>query len=60
MGGHWKWNGVRYAWIAGHYERRPFPVAHWVNGHWERVAGGWEYVGGYWSGSTLSKTVDRI
>jgi hypothetical protein len=46
VGGYWRWNGVKYVWVSGHY------VAHsgaWVPGHWRHVAGsGWYWVPGHW------------
>ena len=31
--GHWHWDGVRYAWIVGHYVER-HRGGHWVEGGW--------------------------
>lgn len=60
VGGHWMWNGLRYAWITGHFAPRPFPGAQWVSGHWQQVMDGWQYVGGYWSSPNASKAVKRV
>lgn len=47
--GHWHWNGVRYAWIEGHYvEARPgwgrYEPGRWVwrFNHWAWVPAHWE------------------
>ena len=46
--GHWRWNGHEYAWVPGHYERRPRPGAVWVEPRYERHGDGWVFVDGRW------------
>jgi hypothetical protein len=48
LGGHWTWNGTKYAWIAGHYTARPTPTANWLPGYWQQEPGGWQWVHGHW------------
>src|SRR5256885_10301380 len=46
--GYWRWTGVEYAWIPGHWVVRPRPAAVWVEGHWMRRGGGWVWIAGHW------------
>src|SRR5437867_3748601 len=46
--GRWHWNGVRYVWVRGYYER-PRPGWVWVPHRWYRgPRGHWHYVPGHW------------
>ena len=46
--GYWHWNGVRYVWYGGHYER-PRPGWVWVAHRWYRgPRGRWHFVRGHW------------
>jgi len=46
--GHWHWNGVRYVWARGYYER-PRVGFVWVAHRWYRgPRGRWHYVPGHW------------
>jgi hypothetical protein len=46
--GNWDWNGRRYIWRTGHYERarrgHSYRADRWVeqNGQWRRERGGWD------------------
>ena len=49
IGGYHRWDGRRYVWVRGRYERRPHAHARWVAPHWVVrgrahvwVAGRWE------------------
>jgi hypothetical protein len=46
--GFWTPQGHHYRWIAGHYERPPFPGAYWYHPHYDRYPQGWQYHEGYW------------
>jgi hypothetical protein len=47
--GHYRWDGVRYVWERGHWERRPHSHAVWVPAHWQRRPDGrHEFIPGYW------------
>jgi WXXGXW repeat (2 copies) len=48
IGGYHRWDGARYVWVPGHYDRRPHPGAHWVAHHWVHRSGGWVLVEGHW------------
>jgi hypothetical protein len=48
IGGYHRWDGERYAWVPGHYERPPHPGAHWVAHRYVRRGGGWVFVEGHW------------
>lgn len=48
IGGYHRWDGARYAWVPGHYERPPHPGARWVAHRYERRGGGWVFVEGHW------------
>ena len=45
--GHWRWNGARYLWVPGHFERgRPGWV--WVRHRWARRGRLWYHAPGHW------------
>ena len=46
--GHHRWNGRRYVWLGGHYDRRPQRDAHYVRGHWEHRGRVTLWVDGHW------------
>jgi YXWGXW repeat-containing protein len=48
IGGYHRWDGERYVWVPGHYERPPHPGAHWVAHKYVRRGGGWVLVEGHW------------
>ncbi len=48
VNGFWAPEGPRYRWIAGHYERPPYPGAFWYGPHYEQGPQGWGYHRGYW------------
>jgi hypothetical protein len=48
VGGFWWWNGYRYDWRRGHYDR-PHPGYHmWVRDRWVHGPRGYVYVRGHW------------
>lgn len=46
--GFWAPEGGRYRWIAGHYERPPYPGAFWYGPRYDQGPRGWGYRRGYW------------
>jgi hypothetical protein len=48
IGGYQRWDGARYAWVPGHYERPPHPGAHWVAHRYVHRHGGYVFVEGHW------------
>jgi len=46
--GYHRWDGTRYVWVPGAYERPPRPRARWVPGRWVHRGGGWVWVEGHW------------
>jgi hypothetical protein len=46
--GHHRWNGGRYVWVGGYYDRRPHREAHYVHGHWEHRGRVTVWVDGHW------------
>jgi hypothetical protein len=48
IGGYHRWEGRRYLWERGHYERPPRSNARYVRGHWEPRRHGKVWVNGYW------------
>jgi hypothetical protein len=46
--GYWAPQGRHYRWVAGRYERPPYPGAYWCHPHYDRYPQGWEYHEGYW------------
>jgi len=52
LGGYYRWNGVRYVWVPGHYATPPRPDVQWVPAHWVTRNGGWVFVEGHWRSFT--------
>jgi len=48
--GHYRWDGVAYVWVPGHYMNRPRPGLFWEPGRWVAVNGRWEWYAGHWAG----------
>ena len=48
LAGYHRWDGARYVWVPGHYERPPRPHAVWVPHHYEHRAGGYVLIEGHW------------
>ena len=48
VAGFWAPEGPRYRWVAGHYDRPPFPGAYWAHPHYDRYPDGWRYNEGHW------------
>lgn len=46
--GYHRWDGGRYVWVPGRWDRPPHPGAHWVAHRWEHRHGGWVMVEGHW------------
>jgi hypothetical protein len=46
--GYHRWEGDRYVWFPGRWERRPRAGAVWVEGHWAEHRRGWYWVEGHW------------
>jgi hypothetical protein len=46
--GHWRWDGVRYDWIPGHYVERPVVANRWIPGHWVNGPRGPFWVEAHW------------
>jgi hypothetical protein len=46
--GYQRWDGHRYQWTRGHYERRPRANARYVAAHWEPRGRGRVWVEGHW------------
>ena len=48
IGGFHRWDGARYVWVPGHYERPPHPGARWVAHRWVHRGDHWEMREGHW------------
>jgi len=48
IAGSYRWDGHRYEWRRGHFERRPRAQARYVEGHWAPRARGHVWVDGRW------------
>jgi WXXGXW repeat (2 copies) len=48
VGGYHRWDGRRYVWVRGRYERRPHMHARWEAAHWEGRGRGHVWVEGRW------------
>jgi hypothetical protein len=44
--GHWQWNGNRYVWKKGHWEKKAKGA--WVKGQWKKTGRGHKWVPGHW------------
>lgn len=48
IAGYQRWDGARYVWAPGRWERPPRPHAAWVPAHWAHCHGGWVLIEGHW------------
>ena len=48
IAGYHRWDGARYVWVPGRYDRAPHPGAHWVAHRWVHRNGGWVMQEGHW------------
>ena len=48
VAGYHRWNGNRYVWEAGRWDRPPHPHAVWVAPRWRHRHNGWVFVEGRW------------
>jgi hypothetical protein len=48
VNGYHRWDGERYVWVPGHWDRPPHRHARWVRHHWVHRRGGWVLVDGHW------------
>jgi ribosomal protein L12E/L44/L45/RPP1/RPP2 len=48
--GYHRWDGHRYIWIHGRYERRPHANARWTGAHWEARGHSHVWIEGNWEG----------
>ncbi|MFC5863107.1 hypothetical protein ACFPT7_12445 [Acidicapsa dinghuensis] len=46
--GYHRWDGARYVWVPGRWDRPPRPHARWVPHRWEHRHDGWVLVEGHW------------
>ena len=49
VAGYHRWDGHRYEWVQGHWERAPRHGARWYDGRWRRDRShGWYWTDGNW------------
>ena len=48
IGGCWHWDGHRYGWIHGRWDRPPHGGAVWVGPRYEHFERGYRYAPGHW------------
>jgi hypothetical protein len=48
VSGYHRWDGARYVWVPGRWDRPPRPRARWVPAHYVHRQGGWILVEGHW------------
>ncbi len=48
VAGYHRWDGRRYVWVRGRYERRPHVRARWVPAHWEMRGNVHVWAEGHW------------
>jgi hypothetical protein len=46
--GYHRWDGARYVWVPGRWERPPHPGARWVAHKWVHRHGEWVLIEGHW------------
>jgi hypothetical protein len=46
--GYHNWDGNRYVWVPGRWDRPPHPGGHWVAHRWVHRGDHWELVEGHW------------
>lgn len=47
--GYHRWDGNRYAWEKGRWDRAPRPRARWIAPRWEHRRDGYVFIEGHWS-----------
>jgi hypothetical protein len=48
IAGYHNWDGNRYVWVPGRWDRPPHRGAHWVAHKWSHRGDHWELVEGHW------------
>lgn len=48
IAGYHRWDGERYVWVPGRWDRPPREHAVWVPHHWVHRHGGWVLIEGHW------------
>jgi hypothetical protein len=48
IAGYQRWDGARYVWSPGRWDRPPHPGAHWVSHRWVHHHDHWELQEGHW------------
>jgi hypothetical protein len=48
IGGYHRWDGQRYVWVGGRWDRRPHAHAVWVRHRWVHRHGGYVMLEGHW------------
>jgi hypothetical protein len=46
--GYWNWQGGRYVWRPGGWQRPPYAGATWQHPHYDHYQDGWHYHEGHW------------
>ena len=49
VAGYHRWDGHRYVWTGGRYERRPHANARFEPAHWEARGRGKVWIEGHWN-----------
>jgi hypothetical protein len=48
IGGYHRWDGGRYVWVPGRWDRPPHPGARWEPGRWDHGHDGYRWREGRW------------
>lgn len=48
ISGYQRWDGGRYVWVPGRWDRPPHPGARWVGHRWVHRRNGWVMQEGHW------------
>jgi hypothetical protein len=48
INGNWRWNGSRYTWVSGRWDRPRAGYRNWQDGHWVQRGRNWVWIDGRW------------
>jgi len=50
VSGYQQWDGSKFVWQPGHWEKPPKEHAVWMGAHWEKTPEGYVFINGWWAG----------
>jgi hypothetical protein len=48
INGNWRWNGSRYIWVSGRWDRPRAGFSRWEDGRWVQRGRNWVWIDGRW------------